>query len=80
MPAPQIRTYILVIGRDQDDQPYRAVTPYYVPMPGLTDTYEQMTNTQIRQAARAVDAERRLLEEAASDLEAESYRRLEAMK
>ena len=80
MAAPQIRTYILVVGRDQDDRPYRALTPYYVPMPQLTDNYESLSNTALAKTRRAIDAERVLLEDAAADLEVEAYRRLEALK
>jgi len=80
MAAPQIRTYILVVGRDQNDEPYRAMTEYHVPLPHLTDNYESMSNTELARVRRAVDAELAFITEAAADLEVEAYRRLEAMK
>lgn len=80
MSAPQIRTYILVVGRDGDDRPYRALAPYLVPLPRLTDNYEGMSNTQIAKARRAVAAELVLVQEALADLDVEAERRLEALK
>ena len=80
MPAPQIRTFILVVGRDANDEPYRALAPYHVPMPRLTDHYESMSNTALGRARRALTAELVLIKRAQADLEAEAERRLEAMK
>ena len=76
---PQIRTYILVVGRDADDQPYRALAPYRVPMPSLTDHFEDMSNAQIRQAKHHLKAELEFVERALEDLEHESLTRLEKL-
>jgi hypothetical protein len=80
VPAPQIKTYILVVGRDQNDDPYRALAPYHVPMPRLTDNYEDMSNTELGRVRRAVEAELQLITEALADIRVEAERRLEAMK
>lgn len=77
---PQVRQYILFVGRDQNDRPYRALAPYYGGRPGLTDDYESLTNTQINITRRGIMAERQLLTDALTDLEHEAYRRLEALK
>jgi len=80
MAAAQIRTYILVVGRDQNDHPYRACAPYYVPIPQLTDNYEAMSNTELGRVKRAVESELTLITEALADIEVEAERRLEAIK
>jgi hypothetical protein len=76
---PQIRTYILVTGRDQEDRPYRALAPYYVPMPKLTDQYDAMSPTRLSTVRRALEAELTLINEAIADVEFEIAHRLETM-
>jgi hypothetical protein len=76
----QIRTYILVVGRDNDDKPVRALAKYDVPLRGLTDRYDKMNAAEFRARRTALKKERERIDNALFDMELEGMRRLEATK
>jgi hypothetical protein len=74
----QARTYILVVGRDNEDKPMRAVAKYDVPVKGLTDRYDLMNAAEFRARRAALIKERKRIDDALFDMEIEGMRRLEA--
>lgn len=76
---PELRAYILVVGRDKEGQPIRKVAKYEgAPLAGLNDNYDTMLITDLRAMDSNLRREAEKISLALADIEVEKYRRLEA--
>ena len=77
---PQIRTYILAVGRDKDDRPFRKLARYKGrPLAGLNDNYEQMNAAELRSIESHLHDEQEKIAEALADIQAEKFDRLRSL-
>jgi hypothetical protein len=74
--SPQLRAYLLVVGRDGAERPFRRVVKYHLPIPGLTDHYERMSNTALREVEQRIRAEHNRLGAVLKDIAVEKEDRL----
>lgn len=75
----QLRTYILITGRDDAGHPVRRLAPYNVPLPGMTDNLEALSNTRLRSLESALTGEAERIRLSLADINVEKMRRLEAI-
>lgn len=75
----QLRTYILITGRDDENRPVRRLVPYNVPLPGMTDNLEALSNTRLRSLEAALTGEAERIRLSLADIHVEKMRRLEAI-
>jgi hypothetical protein len=74
---PQLRTYLLVVGRDNDDQPVRKLAKYTGrPLKGWGDHYRLMTAPELVATEARVKTELELCQEALDKIEDEKVERL----
>jgi hypothetical protein len=74
---PQLRTYLLVVGRDNDDQPLRKLAKYEGrPLKGLGDHYHLMTAPELLAVEERVQNEWIKCQQALDEIQDEKLDRL----
>jgi hypothetical protein len=74
---PQLRAYTLVVGRNNDDQPFRKLMKYDgPPIKGVTDYYRLMSPPELLGTERRVEDLRERCERALQDIREEKMDRL----